>query len=42
MELTEVEIIEKYGRQCGECNQNTILPYVYEFTCISCGYNVVK
>ena len=42
MELTEVEIIEKYGKHCGHCNRNTLLPYEYEFTCFSCGYNVNK
>ena len=42
MELTEDEIIEKYAKKCGHCNQNTLLPYDYEFTCVSCGYNVNK
>ena len=42
MELTEDEIIEKYGKRCGHCNRNTLLPYEYEFTCFSCGYNVHK
>ena len=42
MELTEDEIIEKYGKHCGNCNRNTLLPYEYEFTCIVCGYNVNK
>ena len=42
MELTEDEIIEKYAKLCGNYNRNTILPYEYEFTCISCGYNVIK
>ena len=42
MELTEDEIIQKYGKRCGHCNQNTLLPYEYEFTCLSCGYNVNK
>ena len=40
MELTEDEIIEKYAKQCRHCNRNTLLPYEYEFTCFSCGYNV--
>ena len=35
MELTEDEI-------CGHCNRNTLLAYEYEFTCISCGFNVIK
>ena len=41
MELT-YEIIQKYGKQGGHCNQNTLLPYEYEFTCFSCGYNAIK
>ena len=42
MELTEDEIIQKYGKLCGHCNRNTLLPYEYEFTCFSCRYNVNK
>ena len=42
MELTEDEIIEKYGKRCGHCNRNTLLPYEYEFTGFSCGFNVNK
>ena len=42
MELTEDEIIQKYGRRCGHCNRNTLLPYEYELTCFSCGFNVNK
>ena len=42
MALTEDEIIQKYGKRCGFCNRNTLLPYEYEFTCIVCGYNVNK
>ena len=42
MELTEDEIIQKYGKNCGHCNRITLLPYEYEFTCISCGFNVIK
>ena len=42
MELTEDEIIQKYGKNCGHCNRNTLLPYEYEFTCFSCGYSVNK
>ena len=42
MELTEDEIIKKYGKQCGHCNRNTLLPYEYEPTCFSCGYDVIK
>ena len=42
MELTEDEIIQKYGKNCGHCNRNTLLPYEYEYTCFLCGYNVNK
>ena len=42
MNLSEDEIIQKYGKHCGHCNRNTLLPYEYEFTCIVCGYNVNK
>ena len=40
--LSEDQIIEKYGKNCGHCKRNTLLPYEYEFTCFSCGYNVCK
>ena len=42
MELTEDEIIEKYGKRCGHCNRNTLLPYEYEWSCFSCNYIVCK
>ena len=42
MELTEDEIIQKHTKRCGHCNRKTFLPYEYEFTCFSCGYNVNK
>ena len=42
MELTEDEIIEKYGKMCLHCNRNTLLPYEYEWTCFSCNYVVSK
>ena len=42
MELTEDEITQKYGKNCGHCNRKTLLPYEYEWTCFSCGYNVNK
>ena len=42
MELTEDEIIQKYGKNCGHCNRNTLLPYGYDYTCFSCGYKVSK
>ena len=42
MELTEDENIKKYAKNCGHCNRNTLLPCEYEFTCVSCGFNVNK
>ena len=42
MELNEDQIFEKYGKYCGHCNRNTLLPYEYEFTCFSCGFSVIK
>ena len=24
------------------CSRKTLLPYGYEFTCFTCGYNVIK
>ena len=42
MELTEDQIIEKYAKKCLYCSRNTLLPYEYEWTCFSCGYNVNK
>ena len=42
MDLTADEIIEKYEQQCGHWNRNTLLQYSYEWSCVSCGYNVIK
>ena len=42
MNLSEDEIIEKYAKNCDQCNRNPLLPYEFEFTCIVCGYNVNK
>ena len=42
MEISEDEIIQKYAKNCGHCNRNTLLPYEYEWTCFSCGYNIYK
>ena len=42
MELTEDQIIEKYGKKCLNCNRNCLLSYEYEFICIACGFNVNK
>ena len=44
--MTEDEIIENpqclYAKHRGHCNRDSLLPYEYEFTCIACGYNVIK
>ena len=42
MELTEDETIQKYAKGCGHCNRNTLQSCDFEFTCVSCGYNVIK
>ena len=42
MQLSEDQIIEKYGKQCRHCMRNTLLPYDYEWSCFSCNYNVIK
>ena len=42
MELTEDETIEKYAKHCGQGSRNTLLPNEYKFTCIWCGYKVMK
>ena len=42
MEITEDQIFEKYAKKCLHCNRITLLPYEYEFTCFSCGFNVNK
>ena len=40
MSLSEHQKIEKYAKKCGHCSRNNLLPYEYEWTCISSGYNV--
>ena len=42
MQLTEDKVIDIYGKKCLHCGGNMLLPYEYEWTCISCGYNVIK
>ena len=34
--------MKKNAKQCGHCKRNTFLTYGYEWTCVSCGYNVIK
>ena len=42
MNLSEDEIIQKYGKLCGHCNRNMLLSYEYEWSCFSCNYVVSK
>ena len=42
MNSTEEELNEKYATKSAHCNRKTLLPYEYEFTCISCNHNVIK
>ena len=42
MELTEDEIIQKYAKNCGHCERNSLLPYEYEWSCLVCGFSVTK
>ena len=35
-------LLKKYDKKCWQCNRNTLLPYEYEFTCVSCGFNIIK
>ena len=42
MNLSEDEIIKKYAKQFGHCNRNTLLPYEDEWSCISCGFNLIE
>ena len=37
-----MKLYKKYGKNCRHCNRNKLLPYEYERTCFSCGYNVIK
>ena len=42
MELIDDETIKKHAKQCTHCNQKILLPFEYEWTCISCGFNLIK
>ena len=42
MELSEDQIIEKYSKKWGHCNQNLFLPYECEQSCSLCNYNAIK
>ena len=37
-----MNLLKKYAKRCNHCNRNCLLPYEYEWTCISCGFNVIK
>ena len=42
MNLSADETIYKNAKHCGYSNRNNLLPYEYEFTCLSCGFNSTK
>ena len=42
MDLTEDEIIQKYGNRCGHCNRNSFLPQENEWSCLSSGFKLIK
>ena len=42
MEVTGDQIFEKNGKHCGHCNADTLLPCEYEWTCVLCGFNLIK
>ena len=42
MNLSADETIQNISKNCGHCNRSTFLPYSYEFTSFSCGFNVIK
>ena len=42
MNLSEEERSENYEKLSGHRNRNTLLSCENEWTCVSCGYNVIK
>ena len=42
MKLIEDVFSEKYGKQCMDGLRWTLLPLDYEWSCLSCGCNVMK
>ena len=42
MNLSEVDSIEKYGKEGDHFSRNTLLPYEHEVTCFVCGFNLIK
>ena len=41
MEPTEDEIVQRHTRNCLHCMRKNLVPYEYEWTFSSCGYNVI-
>ena len=39
MELSKDQVIEKSAKQFDHCNRNLLVPYEYDRTCISYGFN---
>ena len=42
MQLSEDDIFEKNAKNCGHYNQNNLLPHTNEWSCISCGFILIK
>ena len=42
MKLTEEKFFQGYVKKWGHCNRDTLLPYEYEWSCLSCGVNLIK
>ena len=42
MGLTEDQNTEDFGKQCMQSLRNTLLPYYNDWTCFSCGDQVIK
>ena len=40
MQLSEDRTNRKNAKQWSHCTPNKLVPYEYEWTCFSCGYNV--
>ena len=38
----KMKLYKNMENNFGNCNRNTLLPYEYESTCISCGFNLIK
>ena len=42
MELSQNEIFQKQGTKCVHCGLRTLIPYEYDFSRVSYGYNILK